>query len=155
EFNRKEQFSREVKEFHRAPRERSQNGTSSSAGGSSGAGSTEAALAGADTGARLRDVSVPPPSRGCPELRNFTFSAVTRIFDLFWLVCLSSQVSRRRRPSTRTGLPFFRYCPMVSAWRLKASMSINRTSSLVSPVSVFQVRLTASPSLATAVPLGV
>src|SRR2546425_902397 len=44
---------------------------------------------------------------------------------------------------------------MTSAWRAQASTSTNATSSFVSPVSLFQVRLTAKVILVTAVPLGV
>src|SRR6266446_5792952 len=57
--------------------------------------------------------------------------------------------------SIRSGLPFFKYCAIVSACLPKESISTKVTSSFVSPVSVRHVRFTARPSFAIAIPFGV
>ena len=64
------------------------------------------------------------------------FSATTRKRVRFWPVCLSSHVSICSRPSTKTGLPFFKYSLATSAVRPQRVTSTNVTSSRFSPLSV-------------------
>ena len=82
-------------------------------------------------------------------------SAVTVRRERFSWLALSIQESSERRPVKKTGEPFFKNSSQTSASLAQAVTSTKTTSFLVSPLSVFHSRLTASPICATAVPLGV
>ena len=65
----------------------------------------------------------PPPPGRLPS--NCMLSPITRSLLRFWPDCLSSQLSSCRRPSIRTGRPFFRYSPAISAVRPQSVTSTN------------------------------
>src|SRR5437870_3143284 len=67
-------------------------------------------------------------SAGTPTLAgrlpsNCMLSPTTRSLVRFCPVCLSSHVSICRRPSMKTGRPFFRYSPAISARRAHSTTS--------------------------------
>src|SRR5208283_4474362 len=99
-------------------REGNQNGTSSSTFCGPGPGGREAGRAGGETGSAGGSsptavagasppvaLAAPPP----PRERNCTFSSTTFSLLRFWPLVLSSQESKRSRPSMNAGLPFWRY----------------------------------------------
>jgi hypothetical protein len=85
---------------------------------------------------------------------NWKFSTTTDSLLRLAPPCLSSHVSYFRRPSTKSGLPFVQYWPIVSACRPNAVQSTNATSSLSSPAAVRYRRLQARPNSATTRLLG-
>ena len=85
---------------------------------------------------RLRVVADNMQLLGGRPPRSCILSATTRRRVRFCPVCLSSQVSIWSRPSTKTGLPFFKYSLATSAVRPQSVTSTNVTSSRFSPLSV-------------------
>jgi hypothetical protein len=90
---------------------------------------------GGDDEERALPPSPPPPPPPSREPSSWKFSQTTRSFERFWPVCLSSHESSCKRPSMKTGRPFFKYSPATSACRPHMVTSTKVTSSRFSPPS--------------------
>src|SRR5260221_5126078 len=127
-----------------------QKGTSS--GSASKSGGSDRDLAGGAVGAGAAGLFA---GACCRVPRSWICSPTTLSLLLFWPVCLSSQVSRCKRPETNNGSPLWQYLAATSAVRPKSVILTKTVSSLFSPLSLFQARLIAKSTSTTAVPLGV
>src|SRR6266446_10606971 len=112
-----------------------QNGISSSSGAAGADGFGGALVLAPPVCRSSPAASAAPAPLGRPP-SNCMLSPTTRSFVRFCPVCLSSQVSICKRPSMKTGRPFFRYSPAISARRAHSTTSTKVTSSRFSPLSV-------------------
>src|SRR5207247_11068300 len=115
-----------------------QNGSSSSSGspGAAAFGGGALVLLPALVGRSSPAVSPAAPAPAGRAPNNCMLSPTTRSLLRFCPVCLSSHVSICRRPSIKTGRPFFKYSPAISARRAHRTTSTKVTSSRLSPLSV-------------------
>src|ERR1700682_2198921 len=138
-------------------RGRGQNGISSSSGA---AAAPDLGGGAADFPLVLAGLSSSPASAGAAPALGLLpsiciVSPMPRSLLRFWPLCLSSHVSNCRRPSIKTGRPFFKYSPAISARLAHKTTSTKVTSSRFSPLSSVYTRLTARPRSQTALPFGV